>query len=73
MLGLKFMLNLVAALFGLVAGILWFKSATASAKHRPGLSALTIGDMDIYQTALAQSRRNAKAAIAQAAAILLQV
>ena len=47
-----------------IAGVLWWKSAMVKVLHHPGLSAMTIGYADVTQTARAQSKRSARAAIA---------
>ena len=72
MLVIKLVPNVIVSASALTAGLLWWKSARVKVRHRPGLSAITIGDTDIYQTALAQSKWSARAAIAATVAALFQ-
>jgi hypothetical protein len=65
---LKLILNVIVS----VAGLLWWKSASVKVSHRPGLSPLTIGDTDIMETARAQSKWSARAAIAATVAAIAQ-
>jgi hypothetical protein len=65
---LKLILNVIVS----VAALLWWKSASVKVSHRPGLSPLTIGDTDIMETARAQSKWSARAAIAATVAAIAQ-
>jgi hypothetical protein len=69
---LKLVLNVVVSLAALTAGLLWLKSARIEVLHRPGLSAMTIGETDVMETARAQSKWSAWAAIAATVAALVQ-
>ncbi len=68
----KLVLNIIASLSGLIATLLWWKSAAVKVSHRPGLSAITIGDTDIMETARAQSLWSARAAMAATVAAAAQ-
>ena len=48
---LRLVLNVIVSAAALIAGLLWWKSATVKVRHRPGLSAMTIGDTDVIETA----------------------
>jgi hypothetical protein len=69
---LKLVMNVIVSAAALIAGLLWWKSATVKVLHRPGLSAMTIGDTDVIETARAQSRWSARAAIAATVAAGVQ-
>jgi hypothetical protein len=69
---LKLVLNVIVSAAALIAGVLWWKSAMVKVLHRPGLSAITIGDTDVMETARAQSKWSARAAIAATLAALVQ-
>ncbi len=72
MVSLKVVLNVIVSVAALIAGLLWLKSATVTVLHRPGLSAMTIGDTDVMETARAQSKWSARAAIAATVAAMVQ-
>jgi hypothetical protein len=69
---LKLVLNVIVSIAALIAGLLWSKSARVKVLHRPGLSAMSIGDTDIVETARAQSEWSARAAIAATVAAAAQ-
>jgi len=74
------LLNVIAALFALIAAFLWYKSATIQVPHQdePDESGLhsaaiiTRGNTDFLQTAVTQSIWSKRAAIAAALAALFQ-
>jgi hypothetical protein len=72
MLTCKSVVNTIAILSGVAAGLLWWKSAVVKVAHRPGLSAMTIGDTDLMETVRAQSRWSSKAAAAATVAAIAQ-
>ena len=72
MVTLKLVLNLIVVVASVAAGLLWWNSATVKVLHRPGLSAMTIGDTDVMETARAQSKWSARAAIAATVAAVAQ-
>lgn len=72
MVNLKLVLNVIVSVAALAAGLLWWKSAMVKVPHRPGLGAMTIGDTDVMETARAQSKWSARAAIAATVAALVQ-
>ena len=72
MVTLKLVLNAIVSAAALTAGLLWLKSAVVTVPFRPGLSAFTINDTDIQETMRAQSKWNARAAIAATVAALVQ-
>lgn len=69
---LKLVLNGIVSVAALTAGLLWLKSARVKVLHRPGLSAMTVGDTDVMETARAQSKWSARAAIAATVAAVVQ-
>ena len=73
MVTLKLVLNVIVSVAALIAGVLWWKSARVKVLHRPGLSAMTIGDTDVMETARAQSKWSARAAIAATVAAVAAV
>lgn len=72
MVTLKLVLNGIVSVAALTAALLWLKSAWVTVRHRPGLSAMTIGDTDVMETARAQSKWSARAAIAATVAAMVQ-
>jgi hypothetical protein len=69
---LKHVLNGIVSAAALTAGLLWWKSARVKVLHRSGLSAMTIGDTDVMETARAQSKWSARAALAATVAAVVQ-
>jgi hypothetical protein len=69
---LKLVLNVIVCVAALTAGLLWLKSALVKVLHRPGRSAMTIGDTDVMETIRAQSKWSMWAAFAATVAAMAQ-